>query len=492
MSFAAFARRFVAEQAAQDVARRVAQQAPTQAPLGSSTPMPPVVPAYQGPIRQDLNIFELTGQTMGAPAAPLSTEAQALAQLANFMALRQQAQGGAVPPVLGPLAEPLPAPSPEVLHAVAALMRERALPFPSAPPPSAETAGPPAPTGATDLRATPRSTYAMPPAADAMAQAIRNQAAVRAAQDTETAIADMRATEAAQTAVVEAATEAVGIAASATAFAAGAEATIMAVVSENAELQAALVGLATSQAESERSVVNAQATSVVLATQVVDLEATINAEPTATATPTPTATSTLEPTATPTPVPTTTPTFTPTPLPEAGDVLYEATGVQLKDWPVTGDWKYAAKMLVSAGTNREASEWLPAPVDLGELSDYALEADVQFVRDAARNDAFGLVVRAGSDGAYWVGINTDCRPRCRARIDAGDSTLSNRLATEVYDPGTDWHTYRVEAQGNVIRLLIDGALVLEAVDNQFLAGEQVGLFSYGTQVNVRSFKVIAL
>ncbi len=99
MSFANFLQRFVAEQAAQEVARRVAQQAPPQAPLGSSTPMPPPVPAYQGPIRQDLNLFEQSGQTMGAPAVPLSTEAQALAQLANFMALRQQAQGGAVPPV---------------------------------------------------------------------------------------------------------------------------------------------------------------------------------------------------------------------------------------------------------------------------------------------------------------------------------------------------------------------------------------------------------
>ncbi len=64
--------------------------------------MPPMVPAYQGPIRQDLNLFELTGQTMGAPAVPLSTEAQALAQLANFMALRQQAQEGAAPPIPPP------------------------------------------------------------------------------------------------------------------------------------------------------------------------------------------------------------------------------------------------------------------------------------------------------------------------------------------------------------------------------------------------------
>ncbi len=75
-----------------------------QARQRGNTPALPPVPAYQGPIRQDLNLFEQSGQTMGAPAIPLSTDAQALAQLANFIALRQQAQGGAVPPVLGPLA----------------------------------------------------------------------------------------------------------------------------------------------------------------------------------------------------------------------------------------------------------------------------------------------------------------------------------------------------------------------------------------------------
>ncbi len=79
MSFRDFARRYLLEQAAQQ----------------GNTPALPPVPTYQGPIRQDLNLFELTGQTMGPPAAPLSTEAQALAQLANFMALRQQAQAAA-------------------------------------------------------------------------------------------------------------------------------------------------------------------------------------------------------------------------------------------------------------------------------------------------------------------------------------------------------------------------------------------------------------
>ncbi len=126
MSFADYVRRFAERQR-------------------GNTPALPSVPAYQGPIRQDLNLFEQSGQTMGAPAVPPSTEAQALAQLANFMAMRQQAQGGAAPSVLAPLAQPLPRtpntlgssvpmppPTPADLSAVAAA-NGLPLPFPQAP-----------------------------------------------------------------------------------------------------------------------------------------------------------------------------------------------------------------------------------------------------------------------------------------------------------------------------------------------------------------------
>ena len=36
------------------------------------------------------------------------------------------------------------------------------------------------------------------------------------------------------------------------------------------------------------------------------------------------------------------------------------------------------------------------------------------------------------------------------------------LAPTAFEPGSDWHAYRVEVRGERIRLLVDGALLLEA------------------------------
>ena len=34
------------------------------------------------------------------------------------------------------------------------------------------------------------------------------------------------------------------------------------------------------------------------------------------------------------------------------------------------------------------------------------------------------------------------------------------LSEQAYDPGSDWHTYRLAVRGNSIRLLIDGGVVV--------------------------------
>jgi len=56
---------------------------------------------------------------------------------------------------------------------------------------------------------------------------------------------------------------------------------------------------------------------------------------------------------------------------------------------------------------------------------------------------------------------------------------------ESFEPGGEWHTYRVEAKGNEIRLLVDGDVLAEVVDNKYLDGGQVRLWSNeNTQVEV--------
>jgi len=54
------------------------------------------------------------------------------------------------------------------------------------------------------------------------------------------------------------------------------------------------------------------------------------------------------------------------------------------------------------------------------------------------------------------------------------------------------HTYRLEARGTELRLLVDGAVLLETHEARVLADGRVGVFSGGEQVTVRRFAVIAL
>jgi hypothetical protein len=78
-----------------------------------------------------------------------------------------------------------------------------------------------------------------------------------------------------------------------------------------------------------------------------------------------------------------------------------------------------------------------------------------------------------------------------AAIDA-DNVYNGDLTSAPLNPGSGFHTYRVEVKYNMIRLLVDGAQLLSVTDNRYITGEQVGLWSYDAQLNVSSFKVVAL
>jgi hypothetical protein len=62
----------------------------------------------------------------------------------------------------------------------------------------------------------------------------------------------------------------------------------------------------------------------------------------------------------------------------------------------------------------------------------------------------------------------------------------------VFDPNTNWHTYRLEVKGTTLRLLIDGNQVLQVQDTTYLSGGKLGLNSFQTELNVRSYKVFAI
>jgi hypothetical protein len=111
--------------------------------------------------------------------------------------------------------------------------------------------------------------------------------------------------------------------------------------------------------------------------------------------------------------------------------------------------------------------------------------------------SFGVVVRANEKNeGYIVGVGSGWnRTTGISYLDGwwGTNDLNGRIAEgRPFDPGTDWHTYRVEVQGNAIKLLIDGAVMASVRDNRYLSGGDVGLWSNRYQLEVRSFKVIKL
>ncbi len=70
-------------------------------------------------------------------------------------------------------------------------------------------------------------------------------------------------------------------------------------------------------------------------------------------------------------------------------------------------------------------------------------------------------------------------------------TLGNN-GDKTFDPGADWHTYRLEVSGNQLRFLIDGNVFMTASDNRILTGGVAGLFCRNVQLTVRRIRETAL
>ncbi len=213
----------------------------------------------------------------------------------------------------------------------------------------------------------------------------------------------------------------------------------------------------------------------------VQISAPPTAEP---ATAIPTATNTPTPTAPPTP------TQIPTPTHKPGDVLYQADWAKgMNGWASSPGWKVVNGMLVNDGTGINSSIW--APYQPEGVADYAVETEVQLVRDECGTTArVGVITRGDREGGYVAGFTGPCY---HGTIDA---TIMDRaqgqIAAKSFTYNTEWHTYRVEVKGNTIRFLVDGARVLDATDNRYLNAGEVGLWVSDMVLNIRSFKVIML
>lgn len=174
----------------------------------------------------------------------------------------------------------------------------------------------------------------------------------------------------------------------------------------------------------------------------------------------------------------------------------------LNGWIGTGDWKAVGGMLVNDASSGSMIMSIKAPVDLDGVADYAVDADIQLVRYDLTADSFGVVVRVPPDGhggyaagQCYAGGATSCVAGQKNTYSAVLWTAEDApswLGEAPFRPNNSWHHYRVEARANQIRLLVDGARMITATDNTYVVGGAAGLWSSGSQINVRSFKVAAL
>jgi hypothetical protein len=179
-----------------------------------------------------------------------------------------------------------------------------------------------------------------------------------------------------------------------------------------------------------------------------------------------------------------------------GDSLYIADWSRgLRGWPATAGWSASDKLLLNDGSDFGDANWIGdlwnshwvavpyAPET--ELTDYAVEAEIRIL-DRPECGSFGLVIRDG----YQAGAHL-CS-EYGIPIVAIRSSTPDLLVVAPFDPRPGWHTYRVEAHGSLLRMLVDGVVVAEVSDDAFPAAGWVGLWDDHTPLAVRQFRVLPL
>ncbi len=187
---------------------------------------------------------------------------------------------------------------------------------------------------------------------------------------------------------------------------------------------------------------------------------------------------------TPTPTPTLTPLPTATPTRVVG-VVYQANWS--KGWSGKGspDWAVTNNELVNDGSSYsgQPDPTILAPYTMTVTSNYAVETKVHVI---AGWPCFDIALRGISTPNGWHGYKAAvCDQKIRLQAD------NDILATVLFNPGTIWHSYRFEVKDSHLTLLVDGSLLAETQDSRYRTGGQIGLKSYGTQLEIRSFQVIA-
>lgn len=198
------------------------------------------------------------------------------------------------------------------------------------------------------------------------------------------------------------------------------------------------------------------------------------------------------------PTPTTAP-LAPTPTTSrSGTLLYQANWKHgLSGWHASSGWKVAGGQLsIETPANTSIiSPYRPT------VASYAIEVNIQVVR-MLKPIANGFTLFAnGAPGkaGYKAGVieltprEPNLPPPGYAEITTDKLDAQAGFQEIDYIPGTIWHTYRIEVQGNEAMFFIDGTQVSHASSQeQALSNGPIGLNSTGLSLRVSSFRVTAL
>jgi hypothetical protein len=147
-------------------------------------------------------------------------------------------------------------------------------------------------------------------------------------------------------------------------------------------------------------------------------------------------------------------------------------------------------MLISDGTHQPdvlAGPTILAPYQTAVSGDFVIELKVQFEQANVGSDPLLFHGRSIADG--WQGHKLTMCGCGYLRITSDD--FNDVLGQASFDPGTTWHTYRIEVRGSTMIVIVDGTTLFSAQDARFLSGREVGMKS-SMQLMVSSFKIISL
>ncbi len=191
---------------------------------------------------------------------------------------------------------------------------------------------------------------------------------------------------------------------------------------------------------------------------------------------------------------------TPSPALAAGTALFQANWSHgIAGWSGTQGWTVVQGQLE---INSSSSAMLAIPYK-PVVSNYAIEIHLQVVRllqDHGGNFVIAAAKQSGKDG-FEAGVLDlkkpgpfGSHPQAQALIDPNDDMPQGCCQPIDYEPGYDWHTYRLEVQDNGVRLLVDGTQIAYADSNatDTLSNGTLSLNSSLVILRVSSLRIIAL